>query len=226
MNKEQTVHNNKNQISGNNPLKIDSKKMDANKKSVEAQILDLLRNRNPEGLNKLISKYHEKLFSVANQILKNPSDAEDILQDVYMTALNKIDQFQERSTLSTWLYRITVNAALMKIRAQRSKKDTVSLESVAAILSEKGNTRHTDEQLASPDNMLMNKELLSQIVDSVETLPEIYQNVFFLRDVQGLSIKETSKLLKATPAAVKSRLHRSRLFLRENLNQYVCEPGR
>jgi len=192
MNREQTADHNINQKSGHKLLKRDKKIMDPGKKSAEAEILDLLRAGNPEGLNKLIHKYHEKLFSVANQILKNPSDAEEILQDVYMTALNKIDQFQERSTLSTWLYRITVNAALMKIRAQRSKKDTIPLESVAAILSEKGDTLRTDERMTSPDNSLMNKELLSQIVDSVETLPEIYQSVFFLRDVQGLSIKETS----------------------------------
>ena len=74
-----------------------------------------------------------------------------------------------------------------------------------------------------PDDILISKELCEQVFDSVEALPNIYQNTFFLRDVQGFSVKEASELLSATPAAIKSRLHRSRFFIRENLSQYLNE---
>jgi RNA polymerase sigma-70 factor (ECF subfamily) len=187
----------------------------------EKRLLALLKNGDQEALREIINKYHDKLFSVANRICNNPADAEEVLQDVYMIALNKIDRFEERSTLSTWLYRITVNAALMKLRSQRSNKSNIPIDGYTALLGEDENVLRFNEEVRSPDETLMAKEFYEQIRDSVETLPEIYQSVFFLRDVQGYSIKETSKMLQTTPAAIKSRLHRSRFFLREKLGQYV-----
>jgi len=189
--------------------------------NAEKRLLSLLKKGDQEALREIINKYHDKLFSVANRICNNPADAEEILQDVYMIALNKIDRFEERSTLSTWLYRITVNAALMKLRSQRTNKSNVPIDGYTALLGEDENVLRFNEEARSPDETLMTKELYEQIKASVETLPEIYQSVFFLRDVQGYSIKETSKMLHTTPAAIKSRLHRSRFFLREKLGQYV-----
>jgi RNA polymerase sigma-70 factor (ECF subfamily) len=187
----------------------------------EKRILELLKKGDQEALREIMRKYHEKLFSVANRICNNPADAEEILQDVYMVALNKIDRFEERSTLSTWLYRITVNAALMKLRSQRANKGNVPIDGYTALLGEDENILRFDEAVRPPDENLMVKELYGKIKDCVETLPDIYQSVFFLRDVQGYSIKETSRMLHTTPAAIKSRLHRSRFFLREKLDQYL-----
>ncbi len=187
----------------------------------EKRILELLKKGDQEALREIIGKYHEKLFSVANRICNNPADAEEILQDVYMVALNKIDRFEERSTLSTWLYRITVNAALMKLRSQKTNKGNIPIDGYASLLGEDDNVLRFDQEVRSPDENLMMKELYEKIRDSVETLPDIYQSVFFLRDVQGYSIKETSKMLHTTPAAIKSRLHRSRFFLREKLGPYM-----
>jgi RNA polymerase sigma-70 factor (ECF subfamily) len=187
----------------------------------EKRLLALLKTGDQGALREIINKYHDKLFSVANRICNNPADAEEILQDVYMIALNKIDRFEERSTLSTWLYRITVNAALMKLRSQRINKSNVPIDGYTALLGEDENVLRFNEEVRSPDETLMTKELYEQIRASVETLPEIYQSVFFLRDVQGYSIKEASEMLNTTPAAIKSRLHRSRFFLREKLGQYA-----
>ncbi len=189
----------------------------------EKQLLDSLKKGDQEAIRVVIQKYHDKLFSVANRICNNPADAEEILQDVYMIALNKIDRFEERSTLSTWLYRITVNAALMKLRSQRSTKSNIPIDGYTALLGEDENVLRFDGEMRSPDENLMTKELYEKIRTSVEDLPEIYQSVFFLRDVQGYSIKETSKMLHTTPAAIKSRLHRSRFFLREKLNPYTSK---
>ena len=187
----------------------------------EKRLLALLKKGDQEAIREIINKYHDKLFSVANRICNNPADAEEVLQDVYMIALNKIDRFEERSTLSTWLYRITVNAALMKLRSQRTNKSNVPIEGYTSLLGEEENVLRFNEETRAPDDTLMTKEFYEQIKDSVEALPEIYQSVFFLRDVQGYSIKETSKMLHTTPAAIKSRLHRSRFFLREKLGPYM-----
>ena len=187
----------------------------------EKRLLALLKKGDQEALREIINKYQDRLFSVANRICNNPADAEEILQDVYMIALNKIDRFEERSTLSTWLYRITVNAALMKLRSQRTTKGNLPIDGYTALLGENENVLRFNEEVRSPDETLMTKEFYEQIRDSVQTLPEIYQSVFFLRDVQGYSIKETSEMLHTTPAAIKSRLHRSRFFLREKLGQHM-----
>jgi RNA polymerase sigma-70 factor (ECF subfamily) len=177
----------------------------------------MLRQRHPDALRTVMDKYNDKLFAVANRICRNPADSEEVLQDVYMTALNKIDSFEERSSLSTWLYRITVNAALMKLRAQRTSKNTISLDFSLSSQLEDEVSREMDGSQRSPLEGLVSRELHREIEKAVGTLPEIYKAVFLLRDVNGYSIKETSRILKTTPAAVKSRLHRSRQYLRERL---------
>ena len=187
----------------------------------EAALLDLLKQGDTEGLKQIKRKYHDKLYSVAYRICNNHPDAEEVLQDVYLTAVQKIDRFEERSTLATWLYRITVNAALMKRRSQRHAKAMVSLESVGPFLGQDENVLRFDGQVRSQDDLLTVKELYGKIQEIVDSLPEIYQSVFSLRDLQGYSIKETSKLLNTTPAAIKSRLHRGRFFIKEELRRYL-----
>jgi len=189
----------------------------------EKCLISLMRNQDPAGLRVLISKYHEKLFSVANRICNNPADSEEVIQDVYMIALKKIDKFQERSTLSTWLYRITVNAALMKLRSQRFSKNMVAMETIGHFHNDSEGLAHSDEESKSPDDALLSRELCDQIQDSVNDLPEIYQDVFILRDIEGFSIKEASEILETTPAAIKSRLHRTRFFLQDRLRPYLSE---
>lgn len=208
---------------GTHYSKASMKKGSGKPEPKEKQLVQQLKNKDPLAIGKIMKKYNEKLFSVANRICNNPADAEEVLQDVFMIAMNKIDRFEERSTLSTWLYRITVNTSLMKLRSQRMNKSTVPMDNLTTLLSDEENSLRFDEESKSPDDTLLTKELYSHIKDSVETLPEIYQDVFFLRDVQGFSIKETSKMLRTTPAAVKSRLHRSRYYLQEKLKPYLCE---
>lgn len=187
----------------------------------EETLLKMLKRGDQEAIRVIMQRYHDKLFSVANRICNNPADAEEILQDVYMIALNKVDRFEARSTISTWLYRITVNAALMKLRSQRSGKGTIPIEGYSAMLGEDDNILRCDEAVRPPDETLLRNELYEQIRASVEALPEIYQSVFYLRDVEGYSIKETSRMLHTTPAAIKSRLHRSRFFIKEKLDHYL-----
>ena len=189
----------------------------------EQELITLLKRGDPDGLRKIMRNYHEWLFSVAYGICSDVSDAEEALQDVYMTATNKIHKFEQRSTLSTWLYRITVNASLMKRRSQRRHKMKVSTDTIISTRGEEGGFLLTDEETDSPEEALLNKELWEKVHDSVEDISPIYKDVFALRDVQGFSIKETSKILETSSAAVKSRLHRGRFFIREKLGGYLFE---
>ena len=189
----------------------------------EEALLVLLKRGDPEGMKQIKRRYHDKLYSVAYRICNNHPDAEEVLQDVYMTTVRKIDRFEERSTLATWLYRITVNAALMKRRSQRHSKSMVSMDSVGPYLAQEENVLRIDGQARAQDDLLMAKELYGKIQEIVDGLPEIYQSVFSLRDLQGYSIKETSRILNTTPAAIKSRLHRGRFFIKEELKRYLAD---
>jgi RNA polymerase sigma-70 factor (ECF subfamily) len=188
----------------------------------ETRLLEGLKNGDQEAVKTLMRKYHDRLFAVANRICNNPADAEEILQDVYMTALNKIDRFEQRSTLATWLHRITVNTALMKLRNQRLvHKNSVPMDDVHVALAESRSGVLSGEGVGSPDDTFMSTELCEQVRDTVEGLPEVYRNVFLLRGIQGLSTKETGRILNVTPAAIKSRLHRSRTLIKERLDPYL-----
>jgi len=191
-------------------------------RSVEDQdILKLLKKHDQQGVEQLINKYQDKLFAVVNRICNNSADTEEVLQDVFMTAYQKIDNFEERSSLSTWLYRIAVNAALMKLRRVRNKYTVVSMEDVGEGVMGESDVGRANEMQQSPADNLMKKELYNQVAESAAYLPEIYQEVFYCRDIQGYSIKETGEMLAASPAAIKSRLHRSRLFIKEGLKPYL-----
>jgi len=188
----------------------------------EEGLVELLKDRDPEALKVVMRKYHDRLFAVANRICNNPADAEEIVQDVFVTALAKIDQFERRSTLATWLYRITVNTALMKLRNQRLvHKNTVPMDDAYAALAERDIGPISGGTVRSPDDTFMSMELCEQVRRTVEGLPDVYKEVFLLRGIQGLSTKETGKILNVTPAAIKSRLHRSRGLIRERLDPYL-----
>ncbi len=191
------------------------------KKLEDKEILKFLKSHDQKGVELLIQKYQDKLFAVVNRICNNPADSEEVLQDVFMTAYQKIDSFEERSSLSTWLYRIAVNGALMRLRRVRNKYTVVSMDDVGEGVIGDNNIGQANELQQSPADKLMKKELFDQVATSVSYLPEIYQEVFYCRDIQGYSIKETGEMLHTTPAAIKSRLHRSRLFLKEGLEPYL-----
>ncbi len=183
----------------------------------EQTLLALLRNGDSEGLKRTMEKYHGRLFSVAIGICRNPADTEEVLQDVYWTAFRKIDRFQEMSTLGTWLHRITVNASLMKIRSQKKTRNTFSMEEWLASPGEDESERCIGGATPSPSDSLMARELCEIIWESARALPEIYQEVFVLRDLHGYTIKETSRVLNVTPSAIKSRSRRGRILVKKEV---------
>jgi RNA polymerase sigma-70 factor (ECF subfamily) len=190
---------------------------------VEEKILALLREGDPQGVSELMASYQDRLFSLAYSICGDYGDTEEVLQDVYLIALRKINCFEGRASLFTWLHRVTENAALMKRRSKRHVRRTIPLDDVGAAALEDDSLTVFTERKKAPQEELLQKELGEKIRDSLHNLPEIYRQVLYLRDVQGYSTREASRMLQLTPAAVKSRLHRSRLMLREDLKGYCWD---
>jgi RNA polymerase sigma-70 factor (ECF subfamily) len=168
----------------------------------------------------LISRYQGKAFSLANRLTKSSEDAEEVLQDVFTTVFRKIDGFEGKSSFSSWLYRVTVNSSLMKLRKKR-RDPSVPLEDEVKKISLKA-SNFAPYQIEGEANSAR-LEVAVALEGAIKDLPDEYRPVFVLRDVDGLSSKEVGKILGLSIAAVKSRLHRSRLMLRRALSSFYAD---
>ncbi len=167
--------------------------------------------------DELIRRYQEKVYRLAYKILRHEEDAAETLQDAFLSAYRGLKSFKAESTFSTWLYRVATNAALMKYRKRRDRH--VSLEQSQSPYEDA-------EPLALPDwsaeplEELLDAETRQIMEEGIQRLPEDLRTVFVLRDVEGLSNAEVAEVLDISVAAVKSRLHRARISLRDRLNRY------
>ncbi|MEZ4753248.1 MAG: sigma-70 family RNA polymerase sigma factor [Bdellovibrionota bacterium] len=175
-----------------------------------------------ESFEEVVRRYSDKAYSLATRFTKNQQDAEEVLQDVFVTVYRKIKSFEGKSSFSSWLYRVTVNASLMKIRKRNQDKST-PIEDAAVDPS--NSLILKTESRDSSDEIAARKQLVKELQTAVLNLPDEYRPVFILRDIDGLTSKEVSKILKLTVPAVKSRLHRSRLLLRRSLASIYREFG-
>lgn len=169
----------------------------------------------------LVKHYGSQMYAVALRIVDDPDEAEEVLQEAFINACGKIGSFEGRSKLSTWLYRVTTNAALMHLRKRRD--DTVSLDEPQ--LMDEGDLlpRQLGDWALDPSQEALTGELRRVMEQAVHELPPTLRAAFVLRDIQGLSTEETAEALNITPGAVKVRLHRARLQLRERLAGYLAE---
>ena len=180
--------------------------------------LQLLRAGDRSEVARLVDAYSTQIYRLALKMLSNPQDAEDVLQNTFMKALQALSGFEGRSNLSTWLYRIAVNEALMIIR--RSKPEaSVILKSDDEDDNEQLLTSFTD-WCCLPESELMSSEAQGYLDKAIQMLPEKLRLVFILRDLEGLSIRETGETLDLTETTVKTRLLRARMKLREMLSTY------
>ncbi len=166
----------------------------------------------------LISRYETKVHNLAMRLTRNAEDAEEVLQDVFVTVYRKIEGFEGKAKFSSWLYRITVNAAFMKLR-KRKQDQSVSLDDMLPHLQNKAVTQKNAFG-AHSDSLAINNEIRTSLEAAINRLPEDYRAVFILRDIDGLSNKEVGEILGLSIPAVKSRLHRSRLMLRKRLRRF------
>ncbi|MBI5577387.1 MAG: sigma-70 family RNA polymerase sigma factor [Deltaproteobacteria bacterium] len=189
----------------------------------EAVLLEEIRRGTPAAVEELFSRYHAKVYSLAKSILKNDADAEEAAQDVFLTVVRKADLFRGQSALYSWIYRICVNTCLMRVRRQR-RNGTVPIEEFLPVFTKDGmHANPAGDWSREVERRMLQKELGMMIEKYMDTLPEKYRSVFVLCDVQGFSYEETARIMELSIPAVKSRLHRTRLFLRERLGRYLRE---
>lgn len=166
----------------------------------------------------LVRRYDKKLFRIAQHVTRNREDAQDVVQEAFLRTFRHLDQFQGNSQLSTWLVRITINQSLMKVRkAHRKKEVQVDQEG----FTEMGEiSLEAVDWAPNPEERYRSSELRAILVNALETLQPGLSLVFVLRDVEGLSTEQTAAALGLTQAAVKTRLMRARLQLRDRLTPY------
>ena len=171
-----------------------------------------------EAFSQLVKRYDRNVFRIAQHITHNEEDAQDVVQDAFLKAYQNLDQFQGNSKFYTWLVRIAVNEALMKLRRRRTDR-TVSIDE--DVETDEGTMpREVADWSPNPEQLYGQAELGDILKKTIQGLPPGFRTVFVLRDVEGLSTEETAEMLELSIPAVKSRLLRARLQLRERLAKY------
>ena len=184
--------------------------------------IDALHAGDRAEFSRLVDATSGQIYRLALRMLNEPQDAEDILQNTYLQALRHIGEFQGRSSLLTWLYRIAINESLMQLRKRRpeiSLSEAVSDESAEDDYA----PLHLADWCCLPEQELLTSEARQNLDEAIQHLPEALRVVFILRDLQGLSIQETGQAVGISESAVKTRLLRARLRLRDELSLYYSE---
>ncbi len=184
----------------------------------QQQLVQKLRLGDPSGFEFIVQEYGAYLLNVARRYINNSDDAKDIVQETYLQAFRKIDKFRDEASIKSWLHRITINNALMKIRKDEKLTQITSNIDDNEFIDENGKRVENRKTISiSTDEIYMNKELRFAVKHLIMELPTAYRNILLLRDVEGYTIEETAKLLAINPASVKTGLHRARNKLKTQL---------
>lgn len=186
----------------------------------DGMLVERTKDRDPVAFRELLGRHQPTLLRLAQRLVRNDNDAQEILQEVFITTWQKLGGFQDRSQVGSWLYRVTVNASLMHLRTSRRRLSAAAFDSDepsadASALSE-GRPSRPDQQLES----LEERQVLQ---DGIERLPPPLRSVLILRTVHGCSTRETGRMLGLTDVAVKTRLFRARRLLREHVKKYFIQ---
>lgn len=189
-------------------------------------LLDALRRSDPRAPEMLVEAYGDRVYRLALRITGSREDAEEAAQDALWTVARKIDSFKGESAFGSWLYRIAANAAYQKVRSRKAKSRELALETILPAIDEDG--RHfepMDDWSRRVDDHAVQSELRQVLERAIESLPPDYRTALVLHDVEGLSNPDIAEALGISLPAVKSRVHRSRLYLRQRLTEYM-DAGR
>ena len=187
----------------------------------EKELIGRMQAGDSTAVNDLSTTYGPRIHQLAFRYLKNWEDAEEVAQDVLMKVHRKIGAFRGDAALSSWIYRITFNTAMSRLRTNRFSRPN---EVQAAEVTTEGGEISPQEPAdwsSLADDRVLRAEMRKRLIESLTYLPEVYRVPVILRDIQGLSTEEASAILKVKPQTLKSRLHRGRLILRERLGDFA-----
>ena len=188
----------------------------------DAGLVEQLRRQESGAAEALVAAYGDRAYRLAIRITGNEQDAEEVVQDALWTAARKIDTFKGESAFGSWLYRIAANTAYQKLRARQSKRHEVPWADLSPSFDEQGHhVEPVGDWSARVEEPALQTELRTVLTTAINDLPGDYRTAFVLHDVEGLSNPEIAETLNISLAAVKSRVHRSRLFLRQRLSKYL-----
>ena len=190
-------------------------------KETGASLLTDLRNREPDAFAYLFEHYSDKIYRLAISMLKQEAAAEGVVQDTFLRLIERLDQFEERSQLGTWLYRIAYNLTVDRLRKRKPELE-LGDEPEDGRLTAPVNLVDWQQW---PENLLADAEVTAALDEAIAALPEKFRIVFVLREIEGLSTEETAEITSLSLSATKVRLHRARLFLREHLTQSLFAVG-
>ena len=190
---------------------------------IERELIGRMQAGDSTAVNELATLYGPRIHQLAFRYLKNWEDAEEVTQDVLMKVHRKIDAFRGDAALSSWIYRITFNTAMSRLRNGRfSRPHEVPAQDV--VINNEGEERVAQEPAdwsSLADDAVMRSEMRVRLVAALTHLPQVYRVPVLLRDIQGLSTEEASAILRVKPQTLKSRLHRGRLILRQHLGDFA-----
>jgi RNA polymerase sigma-70 factor, ECF subfamily len=198
--------------------------------SHDTQLIARLRVGDESAVHDLAERFGPRIFQLAMRHMKNREDAEEVTQDVLVKVCRKIDAFRGDSALSSWIYRITFNTAMSRLRSSRlARSAEQERERVLAVRRPDGEGSSAPSQPADwsnlPDEAVLRAQLRQALTAAIVALPEIYRVPVLLRDIEGLTTEEASQRLNVKGQTLKSRLHRGRLMLRERLREFANGVG-
>ncbi len=197
-------------------------------RSQDRRLIARLQARDEAAVHELAERYGSRIYQLALRHMKNREDAEEVTQDVLMKVYRKVGAFRGDAALSSWIYRITFNTAMSRLRnsrvarqAEQEKERALAAAAASAGDERQRGPRQTPDWSRMPDEELLRTQLREAVALAISELPEIYRAPVVLRDIQGLTTEEASSRLKLKDQTLKSRLHRGRLMLRERLRAFT-----
>lgn len=191
----------------------------------EALLVQRLRRGDASAYAELVRAQGGRLLAVTRRLLRNEEDARDAVQDTFLSAFRAFDTFQEGARLSTWLHRIAINAALMRLRARKPAAE-LPIDDLLPTYTEDGHTEHAAALWQEPaDRRMERRELCGLVQRCIDALPEGHRTILILRDIEELDTDQAAQVLCISVAAAKVRLHRARLALRTLLDPHLRRPA-
>jgi RNA polymerase sigma-70 factor (ECF subfamily) len=186
----------------------------------DAELVQAIQSGRVDLFQTLVSRYEEKLYNFGLRMCRNVPDAEDLVQDTFLNVFKYLKGFRQEAKFKNWLYRIATSVCIKKRRKKKCAPERTLSMTDFLPRDEAEMAQKTPQWATIPLDQLLNEELAGQLNSAIHALPPKYRMVAVLRDIEGFSTGETAKILEITPANVKVRLHRARLFLREELKEY------